>query len=125
MARFTQQDLQAFSTCLLALYTPQPVLPFATQALRALSALIPAESSFYVTIDFHTPHASSAVMEPATLTFPGDNRDVVVTVIREHPIVQYWQPDGRRARPHARRVSAPTTLSPFDVVPDLLSTPRD
>ena len=90
MAQFTQQDLSAFSTCLLALYTSQPGLPFATQALRALSALIPVDLCFYVTIDFHTPHASSAVMEPPTLTFPGDNRDVVATVIREHPIVQYW-----------------------------------
>jgi DNA-binding CsgD family transcriptional regulator len=33
-------------------------------------------------------------MEPATLTFPGDNRDVVATVIREHPIVQYWHQTG-------------------------------
>jgi DNA-binding CsgD family transcriptional regulator len=94
MAQFTHQDLQAFSTCLRALYTRQPGLPFATQALRALSALIPADLCFYVTIDFHTPHASLAVMEPTTLTFPGDNRDVVATVIREHPIVQYWHQSG-------------------------------
>ena len=94
MERFTPQDLRAFSTCLLALYTPQPVTPFATQVLHALQTVIPADSSFYVAIDFHTPHASWAVMQPATLTFPGDNHDVVATVIREHPIVQYWHQTG-------------------------------
>ena len=85
MERYTQQDLRTFSTCLLALYMSQRETPFALQVLRALPAVISAYSFFYVVIDFQTPSASSVVVAPALLTFPGDNQDVVTTVIREHP----------------------------------------
>src|SRR5215510_10302143 len=94
MERYTQQDLRTFSTCLLALYMAQRETPFALQVLRALPVVIPADSFFYVVIDFQTPSASSVVMAPALLTFPGDNQGVVTTVIREHPIVQYWRQTG-------------------------------
>ena len=94
MERYTQQDLRTFSTCLLTLYMSRRDTPFAQRVLRALPALISADSLLYVVIDFHTPSTSSVVVTPASLSFPGENQDIVTTVIREHPIVQYWQQTG-------------------------------
>jgi DNA-binding CsgD family transcriptional regulator len=94
MERYTQQDLRAFSSCLLTLYTSQRDTPFSQQVLGALPALIAADSFLYVVIDFHTPSASSVVLTPASLSFPGESQAIVTTVIQEHPIVQYWQQTG-------------------------------
>src|SRR5262249_33558795 len=94
MQQFSQQEHRALSTCLLTLYTPPSSTSFATQVLHALPPVIPADYLFYVTINFRTPHASMAVVEPEVLAFPADAWDVLTTVIREHPIVHSWRETG-------------------------------